>query len=114
MGAYSFTMTQFTDDTTLLLDGSQKSLQTALNILELFGSLSGLKMNTEKTKMVWIGSRKHCREKLNISADLQWGNKDFSFLGINFSVNLDTIPELNFNIAMNKANNYWMIGIVDI
>ena len=110
VGAYSFKMTQFAGDTTLLLDGSQKSLQTALNILELFGSLSGLKMNTEKTKMVWIGSRKHCREKLNISADLQWGDKDFSFLGINFSVNLDTIPELNFNIAMNKAKqllNCW-------
>ena len=70
VGAYSFKMTQFADDTTLLLDGSQKSLQTALNILELFGSLSGLKMNTEKTKMVWISSTKHCREKLNISADL--------------------------------------------
>ena len=110
VGAYSFKMTQFADDTTLLLDGSQKSLQTALNILELFGSLSGLKMNTEKTKMVWIGSREHCREKLNISADLQWGDKDFSVLGINFSVNLDTIPELNFNIAMNKAKqllNCW-------
>ena len=67
-------------------------------------------MNTENTKMVWIGSRKHCREKLNISADLKCGDKDFSFLGINFSVNLDTIPELNFSIAMNKAKqplNCW-------
>ena len=110
VGAYSFKMTQFADDTTILLDGSHKSLQTALNTLELFGSLSGLKMNTEKTKMVWIGSRKHCREKLNISADLQWGDEEFSFLGINFSVNLDTIPELNFDIAMNKAKqllNCW-------
>ena len=89
---------------------SSESLQTALNILELFGLLSGLKMNTEKTKMVWVGSRKHCREKLNISADLQWRDKEFSFLGINFSVDLDTIPELNFNIAMNKAKkplNRW-------
>ena len=51
---------------TLLLDGSQNPLQKTLNILELFGSLSGLKMNTEKAKMVWIGSRKHRREKLNI------------------------------------------------
>ena len=62
VGAYSFKMTQIADGTILLLDGSQKSLQTALNILELFDSLSGLKMNTKKTKMVWIGSRKHCRE----------------------------------------------------
>ena len=32
VGAYSFKMRQFADDTTLVLDGSQKSLQTALNI----------------------------------------------------------------------------------
>ena len=38
-----FKLTQFADDTTLILDGSQHSLQAALNILEIFGSLSGLK-----------------------------------------------------------------------
>ena len=48
VGTQALKMTQFADDTTLLLDGSQSSLQTALNIMELFGSLSGLKMNTKK------------------------------------------------------------------
>ena len=40
---------QFADDTTLVLDGSQSSLKAALNTLEIFGSYSGLKMNTNKT-----------------------------------------------------------------
>ena len=45
-----YKLTQFADDTTLLLDGPKESLQASLNILEIFGSISGLKMNTEKNK----------------------------------------------------------------
>ena len=47
-------MTQFADDTTLILDGTQCSLEAALNILEIFGNYSGLKMNMEKTKVISI------------------------------------------------------------
>ena len=40
---------------TILLDGSRDSLEAALNMLEIFGSLSGLKINMDKTKIVEIG-----------------------------------------------------------
>ena len=43
---------QFADDTTLIIDGSAGSLQASLNILEVFGSLSGLKINHDKTKVI--------------------------------------------------------------
>ena len=36
-------MTQFADDTTFILDGSQHSLQSAVNTIEIYGSMSGLK-----------------------------------------------------------------------
>ena len=36
-------LTQFADDTTLMLDGTQHSLQSVLNTLEIYGSLSELK-----------------------------------------------------------------------
>ena len=49
---------QYADDTTLLLDGSQSSLIAALNTLEIFGSLSGLKLNTEKNKGCLVGKEK--------------------------------------------------------
>ena len=52
-----FKITQYADDTTLFLDGSQSSLTAALNTLELFGSFSGLRMNTKKTKVIWIGKK---------------------------------------------------------
>ena len=57
-------MTQFADDTTILLDGSQISLTSSMNTLEVFGSLSGLKMNSDKTKVKWLGAKQFCKEKL--------------------------------------------------
>ena len=52
-GEHEYLMTQFTDDTTILLDGTQKYLTGFLNTLEVFGTISGLKMNTDKTKVIW-------------------------------------------------------------
>ena len=43
-----FKINQFADDTTLLLDGSRDSLQAALNTLEIYGNISGLRVNTDK------------------------------------------------------------------
>ena len=37
------------------LDGSHSSLQTALNMLKIVGPISSLKVNTDKTKLIWIG-----------------------------------------------------------
>ena len=55
IGNKEFRFTQFADDMTLILDGSQSSLQAALNTIEVFGSFSGLKKS--KTKLVWIGRK---------------------------------------------------------
>ena len=100
-----FKLTQFADDTTLMLNGTQHSLQSALNTLEIFGNLSGLKMNKEKTKVIWIGSRKHCKEKLNVTVNLEWGNTEFTALGLKFSTNLDDIPSLNYNNALQNIRS---------
>ena len=110
VGKQMIKVTQFADDTTLLLDGSSSSLQATLNVLESFGSLSGLKVNSEKTKLVWIGSKKHSKEKLYSTAKLQWIDSEFSILGIDFSTELLDIPRINYNKGLAKANkiiNSW-------
>lgn len=96
-------ITQYADDTTLTLDGSPESLFHSLDTLEFFSKFSGLKINSSKTKVVWIGSRKfsdqvfhHTRWKLN------WGCTTFNLLGIEFCVELDKITELNYNIQLPK------------
>ena len=65
-----YKLTQFADDTTLILDGSVSSLQAALNILEAFCNFSGLRMNREKTKVIWIGRKN--TQKINFTYLLIW------------------------------------------
>ena len=85
-----------------MLDGSQQSLQAALNTLEIFGNMSGLRMNKDKTKMIWIGRKRFCREKLNISVDLNWEDTDFTLLGLKFSTNLSKLLQVNYDSVLCK------------
>ena len=93
-----YKMTQFADDTTLMLDGSRDSLQAASKYTRImFGTMSGLKMNTSKTKLVWIGRKKYSKDKLNITYNLDWGITSFTLLGLEYSVNLEEMSILNFD-----------------
>ena len=49
-------ISQYADDTTLILDRSLKSLSYSLDLLDDFGKVSGLKLNDRKTEALWIGS----------------------------------------------------------
>ena len=73
----------------MLLDGTCRSLQASLNTLEVYGTMSGLKMNKEKTKIVWLGRKKHSKEKLKVNIKLNWGTTEFILLGLNFSVDIE-------------------------
>ena len=104
-----FKMSQFADDTTLILNGTQDSLSAALNTLEQYGTLSGLKVNTEKTKIIWIGKKRFSTDKL-IPRSLDWNTSKFNLLGINFSVNLQEMVELNFSekiTEIRKSVSHW-------
>ena len=70
IGRAIYKITQFADDTTLILDGTSVSLLAALNTLEIYGSYSGLKINTDKTKLM---------------------NTEFDLLGLTFSVDLGSM-----------------------
>ena len=73
-----------------------------LNVLEMFGSISGLRVNTEKTKIVWTGKKTYSKDKYQLNKNLEWGATEFILLGIVFSVKLESMIELNFNSAIQK------------
>ena len=107
-------ITQFADDTTLILDGSKDSLVAALNTLEIFGSMSGLKINTNKTKLTWIGKKRHSKDKINTTCNFAWGATDFNLLGINFATDLEWITKLNFSPTIKSIKKCCMFGIKGI
>ena len=49
-------LSQYADDTTLILDGSEESLLESLKIIDYFGNISGLRLNSKKTEALWIGA----------------------------------------------------------
>ena len=51
-------LSQYADDTTMILDGSKSSFLRSLYLLDAFASISGLKVNYEKTEALWIGASK--------------------------------------------------------
>ena len=99
---HSYKITQFADDTTIFLDGSRDSLIATLNTLEIFGSLSGLKVNTDKTKIIWLGKKKHSQDMYETPQKLDWGTTEFNLLGLQFSVDLNKIPAMNYSLILNK------------
>ena len=58
-------ITQYADDGILFLDNRNEVCST-LNILEMFGALSGLKLNMEKCEGFWLGSDKALQLNCNL------------------------------------------------
>ena len=103
-------ISQYADDTQIFLDGSEKSLKCALNTLDKFYKMSGLKMNIDKTKAIWIGAMSHSNLKLCENIKLDWEKGPFKILGVNFTVNVHDIWEHNYNDVLGnveKVLNSW-------
>ena len=74
-----------------------------MKTLRLFASLSGLKINSSKTKAVWIGSKKFSGETFNHRFKFKWNQKEFTILGIRFSCNLNNMIELNYKEKLSQT-----------
>ena len=105
-----FKLLQYADDTTILLDGSEKSLRAALTLVDQFSKFSGLKPNYDKTSCIKLGSLKHAILEFETTYNIKWSQDPFSFLGITFTVDLSEIMELNYRQKINdirKMVNSW-------
>ena len=103
IGNTEYVISQFADDTTLILNGTEKSLRTAMDTLKFYERISGLKINIEKTKGIWIGSKVNSTEQ--ICEHIDFSSKDFKALGITFSTNLDRITKINYDTKIGEIKN---------
>ena len=105
-----FLIPQFADDTSIILDGTEKSLNQTLSELEIFSRISGLNVNFEKTQLVWIGSEKYSIRSINPKWKLSWGKNTLKLLGINFNTNLEKMIQDNYASKIQqieKIINIW-------
>ena len=101
----NFKLSQYADDTQIFLDGSELSLRETLNTLNQFYNMSGLKINVEKTRAIWIGALSNSHTRLCRDFNLDWNQGSFKVLGVNFSCNVNDIWDLNYHEVLNKVEN---------
>ena len=92
-----YILSQFADDTTIFLDGSENSLKSTLAEIKWFGKLSGLKINLTKSHVIWIGAKAFSEDKYLICERLSWNKTKFELLGIEFDVDLENMTKLNYS-----------------
>ena len=100
-----YLISQYADDTSLILEATEKALKTALNLISYYAKFSGLSMNIDKTRVIWIGSMKGSGMKLCEDINLNWSQDNFTVLGITFSTNLMDMIDLNYTKKIREMKN---------
>ena len=91
-------ISEFADDTNLLCS-DLKSVEKGSQIAVDFGEISGLRLNLEKTKAMWLGKWSGNKGK---PLQLKWVSNPTRIVGIYFSYDEKGNNEINFNLKINK------------
>ena len=108
-------ISQFADDTNLIC-ADIPSVENALQILVDFGKISGLTLNKEKTKAMWLGRSANNKDK---PLGFKWVSCPTRFLGVHLShdkkgndyQNFDfKIGKLQTNLDMSRMRDLTLFG----
>ena len=86
IGDSEIKITQFADDTTLIMDGSESSISNAINVIDNFSAISGLKLNVCKSNFRKIGSIQNSDHNFFTEKNYIWTKGPVKFLGVNVSL----------------------------
>ena len=78
------------------------SLENCIRTLKLYADASGFCVNIDKTKVIWIGSRKGSKLNFCELVNLQWEMNEFTVLGVKFTYNLKDMVDLNYAEKLNE------------
>ena len=99
---YEHKISQYADDTTLIIKNCKNSLNRVLDTLKFFHGVSGLKVNIEKTKVVQLGKPGDSR-MINLDNEKLELTDEFVLLGIQFNrKKLHKITDENCKLKLPK------------
>ena len=93
-------ISQFADDTSAFCD-NLSSVQNLIRTVNDFGIFSGLKLNTSKTKAIWLGP---WRDREDQPLNLNWTKEPVRTLGIFVSYDEIANEKRNFMLKVQKLN----------
>ena len=108
INAFEVILSLFADDCSIFLKYCANNLRNAVNILNRFYSLSGLKIQIEKTQVVCFGPLPAINYKMCEDLALNW-SQNFELLGIKFNPNLQNM-EINLEKKIEEIDitiNNW-------
>jgi hypothetical protein len=104
-------ISQYADDTEFTLAGDRESFETCINVLDRFGKVSGLYVNTEKTGAMWLGSTKNSTVTFMQNLKIIWNPIKMKVLGIWITNTLKECSKLNYDekfYEVRKLMQVWL------
>ena len=98
-------ISQYTNDTTLILNNEQESLAAALDTIDNFSYASGLKLNDKKTEDLWIWSNGGKNKKLLPEKNFRWTENKVKVLSIWISTDPTVTLHLNYTKKREQIRN---------
>ena len=84
------------------MDGSRESFKESIQTLTKFALFSRLKLNNDKTQVVWIGSKKNSNVRFLRDKNFCWDPGIFQVLEIKFCSDATQISSINFERKINE------------
>jgi hypothetical protein len=108
-----YLISQYADDSTIILENDEKSLNATLGLLNYFSDCSGLRTNFDKTEAIWIGAKRSCVETIKTIKNIRWNfDGQFKVLGIKYDLNKAEFWADNFKekiITIKKLLGNWAL-----
>ena len=111
IGETEHKISQFADDTELFQNGERKTFEETIHMIETFGQISGLKINIEKTFVVWIGNAVHSSVRYMPHLKFDWNPDKFKILGIWFTADLADCERLNFDEKFQEVKKLFTVWL---
>ena len=105
-----FKTSLFADDAAFITDGTRKSFETLINIMDNFSYISGLCLNTSKCQVLRIGSMKIKTIEYFKNRKYMWSSDEARCLGMTFNTNKQTIFVSNLDpkiVEFEKCLQQW-------
>ena len=98
-------ISQYADDTTLILNDEEESLSAALVTIDNLGYASGLKLNDKKTDDLWIGSNVGKNKKLIPEKNFRRPESKVKVLSVWISTDPTVTLNLNYTEKLEQIRN---------
>lgn len=93
IASYEFKLNLFADDILLTITNLEKSIPKLLQLIEVFGSISGYKVNYTKSEAIPLN--RHTFQSHLGTTTFQWKPEGMTYLGIKIKHPIETMVELN-------------------